>query len=675
MTSEPPPPRPRRWPIALGLVLTLIALLVAALWASLYTQPGTRLLLQQLPGLTVSQPRGALLGGEFSADRIVWTSADRTQVEIDAFAWRGLTWQRKPYASAWLGLRLAELNIERVTVDSPPPPDDAKPLTPPTSLRLPLELQIDRLRIGRLQIGPPSSVPIEGIEARLHLGADAGATHIVDRLRLAREPVVLGTGSLRIGSDAPFPMQASAELASIAGAPVEWSSKLDLQGPLQRLQASATLAARGMSADARATLLPFAAWPLPALDATTRRLDLSALVAAAPATSIDAQVHVETEGLSQPARIDVEINNAAPGRIDAGRLPVQRVAITANARLDRPQQIDASSVAIEFAADTSESAGRFDGKVGLDGERLVLDGRIAGLRPERLDSRAAAVALDGPLAARIDGLGSTNRFDVQATLDGVLARSTALQSAQVKSAKPRPANTASPAPAGTAKPPAGSTNSATLSPPIKRQLDAAGTAIKLQLDVAGTASDIELRRIAAHAGDAGAELSGRLQRPDAQTLLATGRAKLDRFDPLPFWPGRDDSPLRRGPHRINAESKFDLRIAPPAQPSLDAWLTALQGNATLTLADGSRLAGVPVSGSATVDADRARVQASLAFEAAGNRARVKGTAVAGAGAADRWQIELNAPALGALAPLVKLTQQAGAPPPLRLPAHSMPARA
>ena len=586
----------------------LLALLAFVLWWSVGTANGSRWLLRAVPGLAVLEARGPLLG-DFSARRVEWSPATGVSVAIDGLAWRGMAARATPFDALRAHVELGELSADRVTLQAPPSPEPAT-RAPPEHLQLPIELHIERLRIGELRTGGAGAVPIKDIEARVHLGADDGARHQLDRVRLARDGIVVDGGSASIASSAPFATRLTARLASAAA---DWRATIDAKGPLQRLQAQATLTARGMAAEARATLLPFAPWPLPALDASARGLDLARLASGAPSTSIDGLAHIEGDGWARPARVAAEFVNHRPGRYDDGALPVRRVELQARARPDRPQQLDATTLAIEFG-DAREPAGRFDGRASLDHDRLALDGRIAQLRTDRLDARLAPLALDGPVAARIDGMGGDNRFDVQATLDGGVLR---------RRAGP-------------------------LQLPHRAQL---------QIDVAGVAADIELRKLVVRAGAANAQLSGRAQRVDERSWQVAGKVQLDRFDPLPFWAGGADSPWRRGPHRVNANSSFDLRIAPPAQPSLDTWLAAVGGDASLIVADGSVLAGLPVKGNVALNARGGRVQVKAALDAAGNAARIDGAAAANAPGDDRWQVEVNAPQLAALSPLLALLQQ------------------
>src|SRR5690606_31898021 len=120
-------------------------------------------------------------------------------------------------------------------------------------------------------------------------------------------------------------------------------------------------------------------------------------------------------------------------------------------------------------------------------------------------------------------------------------------------------------------------------------------AVQLRLDARLNALHIELRQLLAQAGSARARVEGRLSRPsDSAAWALRAQAGLQDFDPLPWWPGREDSPWRQGPHRLNAAAAAELTL-PASAATAQQWLTRLRGQAQLTLQP-SQLAGVPISG-------------------------------------------------------------------------------
>lgn len=600
----------------LALLVMLLAALVALPWWALRTEAGSAWLLRLVPGLLVAEPRGALLGGAFSARQIEWRGADGLEVSIEGLRWSGLAVGRSAMVRTWLQVSLDELAATRVIV-KPAAGDGGPPRAAPTDLRLPIAVDIARLRIGELRPAGPADTPLEDVQARVRLGSDEGAWHRIDELSLRRDRIAL-RGSVRVGTESPLGTEARVELGSLDGARLPWRAELHARGPLERLRVDATLRAGAAGAagderatlDAVATLRPFEAWPLPELDARTRALDLSLLGEGLPVTSLDGRAHLDADGWSRPARVVIDLANTKPGRLNEGRVPVARLRVDGAARPDRPERFDAGTLLVEFAQD----GGRLEGHGTIDGATATLDARVVTLRADRLDARLAALVLDGPLKARLEDPAARRRFELQAQLAGRVGASR----------------------------------------PVELTLDVAG-------ERDGGRERIELRELLARAGDARARLVGRAERdPADRGWSLAADARLDRFDPLPFWSGREDSPWRRGPHRVNASAKAELRVVPPRTAGLDAWIGALRGDATLVLAD-SVLAGVPLAGELSLAARDAGLSPKGSLAAGGNRVAFDGTLARGG--ADRWNARVDAPALAALEPLARLLLPAGAPAP------------
>ena len=199
-----------------------------------------------------------------------------------------------------------------------------------------------------------------------------------------------------------------------------------------------------------------------------------------------------------------------------------------------------------------------------------------------------------------------------------------------------------PAGVATAAPHAASAASATASPPSEPtpqltaqldlsgtlsqavgagQVDTAGKTVQLTLNAAADAQRFTLREFRARTGGALATLAGEARRAsDSAPWQAQGRATLVDFDPLPWWPGRTDSPWRRGTNRLNAAGTFDLLVPVDHTAPLTAW----RGNAQLTLAN-SLVAGTPVDGQATLRSqDGGMAEAALSLQVADNRLQAQG---------------------------------------------------
>ncbi|MDH5539602.1 MAG: hypothetical protein OEY03_09370, partial [Rhizobacter sp.] len=644
---DPTPDRParaRRGLRVLGWFGLVLALLLAALGAGSYwlalTERGNAWLLTRLPGVAVTAPRGTLLG-DFDAERVEVQLPSGDRLVLDGLRWRGLQLQRARVPDQWLSVRLEELQARRVELrlaDKPP----GAPAPAPTSLRLPLEFELRSLRIGEFHTNALGEQPLRELQARLHVGAEGGSLHSVDDVALAWGRLQAG-GSARIEAAAPLTLAARIVLSQPATADfAAWNGTATLAGPLAAPSLQATLRATpsptraAQSLDLNAGLRPFEPWPLGDLQAITQGLDLSAFHPAAPVTALSGAANAKTAGLDQPANLALNFNNAQAGRWDEGRLPVRRLAADLRGRPDDPGKLELQRLDVDLGT-LAQSAGQVQGQGRWGPGRWSLDALLQGVQPALLDARAPAMHLSGPLNLVGSGFDSAaanaQTLEVKATLTGQLS-------------------------------------GATLGTQVNRQQE---REVQLTLDAVLNALRLELRDLQTRTGGARASLSGSLARPSLQAAWQlSANADLVDFDPSPWWPGRVDSPWRKGPHRLNAKAALDLGL--PAVDSPAQWvdrLAALRGKAVLTLGN-SQLAGVPVSGELRLSsADGAQALPAASLDIGGNRISAEGrisTSTTGevgkVGSTDQWQLAIDAPALTRLAPLWRLLQAPGEDSPL-----------
>jgi len=700
---------------SIGSTLLLIGVLaggvIGAVWWAGFTPSGAAWVLGLLPGVDVSAPRGALLR-DFDADRLViHLPGGSDRIVLDAPGWKGPRMGRTEAAGAaggddsspGLRIGLAELHARRVDIELAPS-DAAKPLEAPTSLALPVQIDIDLLRVDELHATPLGDTPVRDLRAALHLGDASGTVHRIDALRL-RWDRLQADGALRIGTALPMAIDARVNLsqsgtaagsssatppaaasaptlakgeraapavaASSNAPPIDlsaWKATLALTGPLAAptlqatVRAPATAGHASQSLDATLGLRPFENWPLAELNATTEALDLSALHAAAPRTALTGNARVQSVAIDRPIDVHIELRNDNAGRWNESRLPVRTLNADASGRIDDRTTLDVRRFDAEFGT-RDRSAGRLDGSGQWTEKRSTLDVTLRGLQPSLLDARAPDMVVGGPVSIVGTGLGGGNekppaaadrpRLAVQLDLNGVLSGGvgkgrvvTAGKTVQLK---------------------------------LSAEIDELRIAIKEARAAAGNAS-VALKDGSAVAGNARATLTGEATR---DTLAAPwklrGQATLSDFDPLVWWPGPADSPWRNGRHRINAQGDLDVLWA-SAQGGQGVSWTDARGTARVTLAD-SLIAGVAVDGQADWrGVDREHAQASLALNASGNRIDVQGSfappvaaaalpAPAGTkqspaaaaqrstmtdGASDTWNVRVDAPALAAMQPLWRL---------------------
>ncbi len=667
--AAPGTARPRRrWRLAVALPAALVSAAVAGLVAiaaliawSAGSSPGTAWLVAHLPGVRITTASGTLLG-DFAAQRVELALPGATgTLVLDGVAWRGLRLARSP-GHPFGGIVIDALRAARVDVQLTPNPA-APPLTAPTDLRLPMEIDIRSLQVGELRIAPAGAAPTDGVllrqvSAQLHLGAAGGAEHRIDRLSVAWGQLQ-ASGHAVVGSTGKLNTEAVLDVvqaaASGSGSGAAWAAHAALAGPLAAPALQATVRAQpsdtrpAQALDARATLRPFAPWPIDTLQASTQALDLAAFSSSAPTTALNGTAVATRASANAPVVLTLDISNVAAGRWNEGRLPLRSAKLVLAAQPDRAADITLSSLFAELG-NAQAAAGSVQGQGEWRNGRWALATSVNALQPAQLDTRAPAMQLAGTLGLSGGDFATpaASAVELKAALDGRV------------SANPK-ARTAATQP------------------------------VQLRLNASVQAQRIELREARATAGPAHADLSGVATRaPGSAPWLVKAKGSLAEFDPAAWWPGRDDSPWRKAPTRLNATLDADLtvptdaddanRAAAPAATSAATsatspttartattattattaartsadWLAALRGQASAALAP-SLLAGVAVSGMAHVTSDGSGARPTLQLDAAGNSLRAKGLVAAGSnGSGDRWELALDAPALARLAPAFAL---------------------
>jgi translocation and assembly module TamB len=601
-----------------SLVLAIGVLLAAGAWL-LRTDDGLQWLVERVPGLTVDGLYGRPDGGPMEAARVQWQSGGMRLV-IDGLSWRDARWHWRPHPGAWIGVALDAPRARRVEFTSAPAaqPGPGAP-RPPADLALPLQLTLRGLEIAALHV---NALPfITDVRADAQLGADDGRAHELTHLSFTM-PQVQASGQARIGTSAPMALQAQARVASPPGSARAWQAQADVAGTLARPEVDATLLADGGARlDVRATLAPFAAWPLSALDASTRDLDLATLAAGLPATRLSGRAEVHSSGMDTPARVLLTLDNALPGRWREARLPVRSLRAELSGRPDERDRIDLTQVDLQLGG--TRPAGRVTGNGRWQGDRVELALAAEGVQPAMLDARLAAMTLNGPLTMDVRGLPSPGAAGGTRELDGTLETTLTGRVAA--------------APRGT--------------PAVR--LHARAEAM-LRPD----ALRVTLHRLDVAAGDATARASATLLRdPSAKgPWRLDGRGELARFDPSVWFPGAADT-WGRGPHALNAT--WDAALSwPAAAPAGALLLRTVGGHARVALRP-SRLAGIALEGEAALQGGASGTTVSTELRADANRLRLNGLA-SRSGDSDRWQADVDAPTIATFAPLAALVPAAAA---------------
>ena len=170
------------------LLIPLIAgaLLLALTWA-LKTEGGTAYVLAKVPGLSLNNARGSLLGN-FDVDRAeLLLPGTEDRIVLEQLQWRGmrLGWNRSPLL--WGEVLADRLAVQRLRVQMAP---SGEPTQAPTSLLSPVAISIKDLQIDEL-FAPGLTQPLRGLRGSAALGADGGEKHRVEVKSLAWQGLTL----------------------------------------------------------------------------------------------------------------------------------------------------------------------------------------------------------------------------------------------------------------------------------------------------------------------------------------------------------------------------------------------------------------------------------------------------------------------------------------------------
>ncbi|TDP84831.1 translocation and assembly module TamB [Aquabacterium commune] len=688
------------------LLLPLMAVLaVGALWALAHGEAFSGWLVRQLPGVTVTQARGALLG-DFSADRIDVALPRGGRLWLVAPRWQGLRLVLDPSARVGLGVRADAVSAQRLDlswVSDPASP----PATAPDSLRLPLSVGIPTVRVGEAR-SDLWGAPLQQLQLSLQLRDDV---HQVQLQSLHWSGWRLGPqgASLRLGTSAPLAVQLSAVAVAqpeptsepmsepmseraagqaavgadrggavpVAALPGELH--LQAQGSVSdlRVQGQARWAASGgeqPQLDLEARLQPFAAWPLAQARVAARALDLSALQPgqdgldqagapqAWPRTRLDGTLTLAPQG-ARGLALDIDLRNAGATAWGQGGVPLlgmkgrflapegQRVAQGAPVKAPAGSDSDAAwTAALQRAsADLRLTlptlAGRAPATVTLQGEwgaREVVRLTLDGVQPQALHVAAPPLLLQGELRLR-------PQWDAAST-----------STSTSTSTSPAPSGQATPASPGLQRVQIDAHLDGTLGPEHAQRAQAASwPAIRqpVALDLDGewrpqlwSVRTLRLRTGQASDAKPGSEASlrdARLRWLGPNAWQAQGELAVARFDPqvwLPWPQGMD----RR--NSLSAQGRFDIDQRG-------------HGQADLSLLP-STLAGLPLRGALHWRAsEAAALQLQADLDVAGNQVQAQGQGTAQQPLNGAWQVQVAAgqlQALSPLAPLLGLRQLQGA---------------
>ena len=344
-TQAAPRSTSRGWlmPALLSTVLP-VALLLALIFYGVSTDRGSsqlwRLAVWSLQGKLAGQYIGGNLADGVSLRDITYRDA-KMQLQIDRIQsrWNWSLRQRK--------LHLDTLQVGTVQVTLAPTP--ATPTVLPDSLRLPLSLELNDIRLDKLHLQDGSTVTdLNGL--RLH-GVSDGVDHTLVLDQLGTD---FGQASalLHLNGNSPFAISGGIELAALsplasADQPQEKIQlTAQLSGSLQTLGIALKASGDQFNGSADIVATPFAAIPLQRASIDLQHLNPRAFNPAAP--QADLHVQADLKPLQAPSKeqanatsIDslrvggsMQITNANPGSIDAQKLPLRSAQAVVDLGMD-----------------------------------------------------------------------------------------------------------------------------------------------------------------------------------------------------------------------------------------------------------------------------------------------------------------------------------------------------
>lgn len=388
-----------------GLVIVLALVVVGvpmALWGGLHTEAATRWVLPHLPGVRVWEAKGALLG-DFSARRVEIDLPRGSLLSLDDAAWGDLRIHLNPDAEWYFSLHAASLSARWVQIKWVPNPHPT-PATDPYDLRLPLSVTVDRVRVQRGDSVLWGDLPLQELDGRLELGQQL---HRADIAHLVYGPWALkGRGQVQTLGHLTGDLSLSAAgTYRSEGSVLPVHAQVQAGGRLTELTVNSQVqvgrAPHAQSLEGAAVLKLWAPWALPSLHVKAKQFDLAAILGSLPRTALSGSLDWDGQGADMLARVD--LRNGLAGDWYEGQLPVRqlqgRVTLIGAAKaasLDALTQVGQVHL---LAAVPGEQEGQvqFDGnwdrRPAKTPSRLKLSLQNVNLRA--LDGRAPALTLSG----------------------------------------------------------------------------------------------------------------------------------------------------------------------------------------------------------------------------------------------------------------------------------------
>ncbi|WP_081768687.1 translocation/assembly module TamB domain-containing protein [Herbaspirillum sp. RV1423] len=387
----PPPRKPRhvgRW-LLLGAAALLLALTAILAWM-VGTESGTRSAWRAAVWAMQGKLSGAYVGGNLAEGvrlRNLRYRDATMQLDVDSIdaGWRLSPAQRR--------LRVAYLHVGTVDINKQPAPPE--PTVLPSSLSLPLALDLNDISLQKLRLQQGTSVTELG-PLQLH-GTSDGVQHtlVLDKLNTAFGQA---TALLHLNGKRPFAIGGGVELA---GAYQQEKIQLaaQLSGSLQELGVALTAGGDKLNGTADIVATPFATVPLKKADIDLQHINPQTFSSGAPKADLRLQANLEPVAGATADNLRVAgtvvLVNAIPGSIDQQRLPLTSAKATVDLGVDSQQLHDLRIVLLKNATLTGKGQFLPADKTGN------FDFQVAALDLHTIHGQLKPTQLRGPLSVQL----------------------------------------------------------------------------------------------------------------------------------------------------------------------------------------------------------------------------------------------------------------------------------
>jgi len=396
--QQPPASAPRksrhvgRWLLA-GVFTLLLALTAATVWLA-GTDSGTRNAWQIAVWAMQGKLSGKLVGGNLAEGirlRDLRYRDATMQLDIDRIesSWRLSLRQRR--------LTVSYLHVGTVDINKQPTPPT--PTVLPSSLSLPLALDLNDISLQQLHLQTGTSITeLSGLQ--LH-GTSDGVQHtlVLDKLTTAFGQA---TALLHLNGKRPFATSGGLELAGLyqqEKLQEKFQLAAQLSGSLEELGIALTASGDKLNGSADIVATPFAAVPLKKARIDLQHVNPQTFSSGAPKADLRLQANLAPVAGASADNLrvagDVTINNAIPGSIDQQRLPLTSAKANVDLGVESQQLSDLHIALLSKARIIGKGQFRPADKAGS------FDFQIADLDLHAIHGELKPTALRGPLTVQL----------------------------------------------------------------------------------------------------------------------------------------------------------------------------------------------------------------------------------------------------------------------------------